>query len=62
MILTVKVTPNASKNQIVGWEGEILRLRVKGVPEKEAVKKWELQPILMKFFCNFFELIRRQLE
>ncbi|MES2121419.1 MAG: DUF167 domain-containing protein [Chlamydiota bacterium] len=38
-ILTVKVTPNASKNQIVGWEGDYLRLRIRGVPEKGQVNK-----------------------
>jgi hypothetical protein len=29
---------------------------------REAVKKLGPQPILMKFFCNFFGLIRGQLE
>ncbi|MBU6382828.1 MAG: DUF167 domain-containing protein [Verrucomicrobia bacterium] len=39
MIITVKVTPNASKNEIVGWEGEVLRVRIKGVPEKGRVNE-----------------------
>ncbi len=38
-ILTVKVTPNASKNQIVGWEEDYLRVRIRGIPEKGQVNK-----------------------
>ncbi len=37
--LQIKVTPNASKNEIVGWEEGILRLRIKGVPEKGRVNE-----------------------
>lgn len=33
-IFFVKVLPKASKNEIVGWEGEILRVRLNAVPEK----------------------------
>lgn len=36
-ILRVKVTPNASKNEIMGWEGDLLRIRIKGIPEKGQV-------------------------
>lgn len=39
MMLAVKVTPNASKNQIVGWEGDVLKVRIKGVPEKGKVNE-----------------------
>ncbi len=47
MILQIKVTPNASKNEIIGWEGEILRIRVRGVPEKGRVNQ-ELIEFLAK--------------
>lgn len=37
MILRIKATPNASKNEIIGWEqdplvGEILRIRIQAPP------------------------------
>jgi uncharacterized protein (TIGR00251 family) len=38
-IIQVKVTPNASRNQILGWEGEVLKVRIKGVPEKGRVNE-----------------------
>lgn len=39
MILQVKVTPNASKNEILGWEGNVLKIKVRGVPEKGKVNE-----------------------
>ena len=33
-LIKVKVTPRASFNQLVGWEGEYLKIRVKALPEK----------------------------
>lgn len=32
-IISVKVTPRAHKNEVIGWEGEILKIRVRAVPE-----------------------------
>jgi uncharacterized protein (TIGR00251 family) len=32
--LLVKVVPGASKNEIVGWQNEELKVRIKAVPEK----------------------------
>jgi uncharacterized protein (TIGR00251 family) len=34
MILKVRITPKASRNQIVGWEKEILKIRIAAPPEK----------------------------
>ena len=34
MLLTIKVIPNASRNQIDGWEESVLHVRVTAVPEK----------------------------
>jgi hypothetical protein len=34
MYLKVKVIPNASNNEIVGWEGDFLKIRIQGVAEK----------------------------
>jgi hypothetical protein len=47
MIIQVKVTPNASKNQIVTWKEGLLCLRIKGVPEKGRVNE-ELVAFLAK--------------
>ncbi len=33
-LLHVKVIPKASRSEIVGWEGEVLKVRLKAVPEK----------------------------
>lgn len=38
-LLRVKVTPNAAQNQIIGWEGDTLRIRIRGVPEKGRVNQ-----------------------
>lgn len=34
VILPVKVVPKASKNEIVGWENDELKVRLNAVPEK----------------------------
>lgn len=39
MILEVKVTPNASKNEIVRWEENRLVIKIRGVPEKGKVNE-----------------------
>lgn len=33
-IFRVKITPNASKNSIEGWQGDCLRIRLHAAPEK----------------------------
>ncbi len=33
-VLFVKVLPNAAQEEIVGWEGEELKIRLKAIPEK----------------------------
>lgn len=30
----VKVTPKAAKNEIIGWEGDLLKVRLTATPEK----------------------------
>lgn len=39
MILEVKITPNASKNEILRWEENRLVIKVQGVPEKGTVNE-----------------------
>lgn len=39
MILEVKITPNASKNEILRWEEDRLVIKIQGIPEKDTVNK-----------------------
>lgn len=57
MDLVVKVTPNASKNQIVGWEEDVLRIRVRGVPEKGRVNEE-----LIEFLAEILGLAKSQIK
>jgi len=34
VVLPVKLTPNAGRDEIVGWENDVLKVRVSVVPEK----------------------------
>ncbi|NGX38620.1 MAG: hypothetical protein K1000chlam2_01795 [Chlamydiae bacterium] len=46
-ILSVKVTPRSSKNCIISWDGEELKVRLKALPEKGSANK-ELIAFLSK--------------
>lgn len=39
LIVQIKVTPNASKNKIIGFNEGILCVRIRGVPEKGRVNE-----------------------
>ncbi len=39
MILEVKITPNASKNEILRWEETRLVIKIQGIPEKGTVNE-----------------------
>lgn len=39
MILEVKITPNAPRNEILHWEGTRLVIKIQGVPEKGKVNQ-----------------------
>ena len=56
MILQIKVTPNASKNQIIGWEGDTLRLKIKGVPEKGRVNEE-----LISFLADYLDIAKSKI-
>lgn len=57
IILQIKVTPNASKNEILGFEGEVLRVKIKGVPEKGKVNKE-----LIKFLAKEFQVAQSEIQ
>jgi uncharacterized protein (TIGR00251 family) len=33
-MIVVKVIPGASQNEVVGWEGDVLKVRIKAPPDK----------------------------
>ncbi len=52
-IIKVKVIPKGSRNEIIGWEGDLLKIKVTAVPDKgkanEALvrflaKEWDIAP------------------
>ena len=55
--IQVKVTPNASKNQILGGEDETLRIKVRGVPEKGRVNEE-----LIEFLADLLDLAKSQIQ
>lgn len=53
MKIAVKVVPNASRDQVVGWLGEELKVRVQAPPEAGKANK-RLCRLLAKF-CGIAE-------
>lgn len=49
MILKVKVIPNSSKSQIVGFENDVLKIKCLQVPEKGKVNQ-EVIKLLSEFY------------
>lgn len=47
MILKVKIIPNASRNKIVGWHNDALKIKIKAPPRKSKANK-ELTSFLAK--------------
>lgn len=48
-VITVKVIPKASKSEVVGFENETLKVRLKAVPEKGEANE-ELIRILSAYY------------
>ena len=51
MIVTIKVIPRAHKNALVGYENEILKVRLHAVPEKGQANEE-----LIEFLAEIFDL------
>lgn len=49
MNLRVKVTPKASRSEVVGWENGVLKVRLNALPEKGEANE-ELIRVLSKEF------------
>lgn len=57
MILEVKITPNAHKNEILRWEGNLLVIKIRGVPEKGKVNE-----NLIEFLAKILEILKSQIK
>lgn len=57
MILEVKVTPGAASTEVVGWEGERLRVRLAAPPEKGKANA-----ALLQFLAKQLKISRSSLE
>lgn len=57
MILEVKITPNAAKNEILRWEGARLVIKIKGVPEKGKVNE-----NLIDFLSKTLKIAKSQIK
>ena len=55
--IQVKITPNAPKNQILGWKEGVLRIKIRGVPEKGKVNKE-----LIAFLAECLQISQSQIE
>lgn len=55
--LVVKVIPKASKSELVGWENEALKIRLKAVPEKGAANEE-----LIRFIAKTLDLAKSQVK
>ena len=54
--IAVRVVPNASRNEIVGWIGEELKVKLQAPPEGGRANK-----ALTIFLCQALELTRRNI-
>ena len=55
--MQIKVTPNASRNQIIGYKEGILCVRIRGVPEKGRVNEE-----LIAFLAETLGVAKSQIE
>ena len=56
-ILCVKVIPKANRNEIIGWEENELKIRLKAVPEKG-----EANATLISFLAKTLNIAKSQIE
>lgn len=57
VILSVKIIPKSSKNEIVGWEGDYLKIRINAVP-----KDGEANEALINFLAKFFGIAKSSIK
>lgn len=57
VIIRIKASPKASKNEIVGWEGDELKVRIAAVPDKGKAND-----ALLKFLSKYLGVSRSDLS
>ena len=57
MQLQVKVVPGASRDEVAGWLGEALKVRVQATPEKGQANR-----AVIMMLAELLEVPRRQIE
>lgn len=57
IFLAVKIVPKSSSNQILGWEGEELKIKIAAVPEKG-----EANEELIHFLAKTFKIAKSQIQ
>lgn len=57
MILQTKITPNSSKNEIIGWFGDQLKIKINAAPEKGLANKE-----LIKFLSKLLGISKSQIQ
>lgn len=51
IIIPIKVIPNSSKNEIVGWENDVLKIKIKAIPEKGNANQ-----MLVSFLAKYLKI------
>lgn len=57
VVLRVKVIPNASRNELVGWIRDACKIKIRAVPEKGKANE-----ALCEFLSEVLELRKNQVE
>lgn len=57
IFIPVKIIPKASRNAIVGWEGEELKIRISAAPEKG-----EANAELISFLSEVLDVAKSKIE
>lgn len=56
-IISVKIVPRSSKNQIVGWQGDVLKIKIKAPPVDG-----EANAELVRFLAEVLDIPKNKIE
>lgn len=57
IVFCIKVIPKAFKSEAIGWEGELLKIRLAAVPAKG-----EANSELIRFLADFFAIAKSRIK
>ncbi len=57
VLITIKVVPKASANEVMGWENRGLKIRLAATPEKG-----EANTELIRFLSSYFNISKSKIE